>query len=146
MKIQNIIKFLWKINFGAKIFKTEESTNGHELKMAVGSSQPKGGPSGPTSSAAAPGLPDVAAALAPPTAPSLCSHPLQLVIHVYKRRELGLSSPQPHTLHFHSLSHSFAPSLAKIFFHKAQEQGNSTKISQAHHHKAKLVGCSICFH
>jgi len=47
---------------------------------------------------------------------------------------------------FHSLSLSLAPPLAKIFFHKAQEQGNSAEISQAHHLEAKLMGCLICFH
>jgi hypothetical protein len=96
-----------------QFFETEGSTNGYLTQIAVGSSQPKESSSGATWGVGAP-------CPRPPVLPLLqqllvIAHtPSQPVLHAINTESLGLSSPHPHTLHFHSLSLSLAP-LAKYF-------------------------------
>ena len=80
--------------------------------MAVGSSWPKGGSSGRTLGAAAPcprpsALPLLQWLLA------IAHTPSRSVLRTINTESPGLSSPHPHTLHFHSLS--LAPLLANLF-------------------------------
>jgi hypothetical protein len=89
-------------------FETEGSTNGYIIHIVVGSNWPMG------AAVAAPYLAPVAllllqrlGAVAPtPSQPVLCS---------INPESSGVSPHSLSTLHFHSLSLSLAPSLAKVF-------------------------------
>jgi hypothetical protein len=110
MKIQNIIKDLWKINFGSKILKSRRAPTVTRLKWSLGATSQMG------------------AAVGPPLAPCqvspllllqwlgaiIPSHSLQ-VLRAISRRARD-EAPFILTLSiFHSLSLSLAPPHAKIF-------------------------------
>ena len=89
MKIQNIIKVLWKIKFGSKKFlKPREAPTTTSTREPLEAASQRGGRAGPP-------LPGVAIAPVAPTARSHCSHHLQLVLCVYKSREPRVEHSSP---------------------------------------------------
>ena len=102
MKNSKYNKSFVKNQFWSKNFEAEESTNGLEFKTDVGSSQPKGGPSEPTSSAAA----RCRCGPAPPMAPSRYPLSPSAGASLYKSREPGVEALLTPTLSIFTPSHS----------------------------------------
>ena len=91
-------------------------------------------------------LPGASSAAAAPTTPRRCLLPLSTGASFYKSRELGCEPSL--TLHSpFSLPLTLTCSTTcKNIFHKVQVQENSIEKCYIHHHQAKLMGCSLCFH
>ena len=137
MKIQNIIKILWKIKFGSKLLKPREAPTATSPREPLEATGQRGDRVGPP-------LPDAIAAPAPSMARSHCPSPSRLVLRAISRRA-WVEAPLILTLSiFHSLTFTCSITCKNIF-HKAQVQENYTEKSYIHHHQAKLMGCLICF-
>ena len=142
MKIQNMIKALWKINFGAKFLKQRRAPTVLSSKWPLEAASQRGDRAGPPLVQ----LPDAATAPLLQWLLAVTPSRLQLVLRSIKAESPGLRlSALPHSPFSLPLTLSCSITCKNIF-HKAQVQENSVEISQAYHHQAKLAGCSICFH
>ena len=115
MKIQNIIKVLWKIKFGGKISKQWRAPTVMSSKWPLEVASQRGTERAHLWCGAAAPFPT---SLRPPLLQQLLAVALIPFSWCFESINPESSGVSPHslsTLHFHSLSLSLAPPLAKIF-------------------------------